>query len=465
MNGPGNPEERSRRPDRRIGAVTSSSGRRTPAPRSAGADAAAEAVTPATPADLEDALARRLRTEPGPLLRRRAAVVRLDAGPAGAWRVVLGRGRPLTWMRDDPPVGRATTTVRGDLRTLISLVDGRESGVKAFLDGRITMRGDLGLALALDGVFLHDERPEEWARTGLVDVVAGRRTIPTSVISAGSADKPPVILLHGLGATAASLLPLLDALSDDYLVHAPDMPGFGDSGKPRAAYDPEFFATWVLGLMDALGHETVTIVGNSLGGRVALEVGLRAPERVSALVLLCPSAAWRRVRQLVPVVRLLRPELLSLFPWAPRPTRGIVVEIMRMMFSVPERLPRAWYDAAADEAVRVMRQPAARRAFTAAIRQIYLEEADGERGFWTRLTGLRPPALFVWGDRDRLVPSSFARHVAAALPFAGSVIFEDSGHVPQFEHPEETAEVVRGFLGAAGALGRARPAAATRKTS
>ena len=57
-----------------------------------------------------------------------------------------------------------------------------------------------------------------------------------------------------------------------------------------------------------------------------------------------------------------------------------------------------------------------------------------------------PPALFVWGDRDRLVPSSFARHVADALPSAGSVVIEDCGHVPQFEHPETTNLMLRGFL-------------------
>jgi len=85
-------------------------------------------------------------------------------------------------------------------------------------------------------------------------------------------------------------------------------------------------------------------------------------------------------------------------------------------------------------------------AFFACARQIYLEEAHGRRGFWDRLPGLLPPALFVWGDRDRLVPASFAHHVADALPSTGSVVLEDSGHVPQFEHPELTMALLRGFL-------------------
>jgi pimeloyl-ACP methyl ester carboxylesterase len=54
--------------------------------------------------------------------------------------------------------------------------------------------------------------------------------------------------------------------------------------------------------------------------------------------------------------------------------------------------------------------------------------------------------LFVWGDRDRLVPAAFSRHVVGALPDAGSIVMEDCGHVPQFEHPAETAALVRGFV-------------------
>jgi pimeloyl-ACP methyl ester carboxylesterase len=94
----------------------------------------------------------------------------------------------------------------------------------------------------------------------------------------------------------------------------------------------------------------------------------------------------------------------------------------------------------------VFRSPAHRVAFWSVARQIFIEEAHGRQGFWDRLPGLQPPALFLWGDRDRLVPSSFARHVADALPDAGSIVLEDCGHVPQFEHPVETMALTRAFL-------------------
>ncbi len=164
---------------------------------------------------------------------------------------------------------------------------------------------------------------------------------------------------------------------------------------------------------------------------------------VRALVLLTPSPAFRRLRQYVPFVRLITPRLAGLPVLLPH---RAVVEGLRAMFSDPSRLPDSWYDAVADEMVRVLSSRAHRVAFFSCARQIYLEDAYGRNGFWQRLPGLLPPALFLWGDRDRLVPSSFARHVADSLPSAGQVVLEDCGHVPHFEHPQETSAMIRGFL-------------------
>jgi pimeloyl-ACP methyl ester carboxylesterase len=192
-----------------------------------------------------------------------------------------------------------------------------------------------------------------------------------------------------------------------------------------------------------LGIRSTAIVGNSLGGRVAIESALTDPGSVTRMVLLCPSPAFRRMRQFVPLVHLLSPDAV-IVP-QPVPHRLVVLSIRRM-FSRPDRLPGPWYDAAADEYLRIMRSYRHRRAFYAALRQIYLEPAYGEEGFWDRLPRLQIPALFVWGDRDRLVPSSFAHHVLAAVPRAESIVLPDCGHVPQFEHPETTVSLVRDFL-------------------
>jgi pimeloyl-ACP methyl ester carboxylesterase len=180
-----------------------------------------------------------------------------------------------------------------------------------------------------------------------------------------------------------------------------------------------------------------------MGGRVALEVGLRAPERVDRLVLLCPSMAWRRFRFGAGLVRLLRPELAAL----PLPAlHALVVRVLRSMFARPARVPDAAMRAAADEFVRVFATARGRIAFFNAMRQIYLEEPHGRHGFWDRLPELSRPSLFVFGHHDWLVPRAFERFVARAVPHAECVVFDDCGHVPQYELPDRTHALMRRFL-------------------
>jgi pimeloyl-ACP methyl ester carboxylesterase len=301
------------------------------------------------------------------------------------------------------------------------------------------VRGNLALALQMDGAFDVGIRPPTHPVARIRTVLGVR----TAYLEAGPRDAPPVLLLHGLGATNASMLPLLADLARDHRVIAPDFPGFGASDAPRWRYRPVDLARWLTAFQDAVDARPAALVGNSLGGRVAIETGLIAPDAVKRMVLLCPSPAFRRMRQFVPLVKVLPPDAVVMR--LPIGHRAIVLGT-RAMFARPDRLSREWYDAAADEHQRVMRSYRHRRAFFAALRQIYLEEAFGADGFWDRLPTMTTPALFVWGDRDRLVPASFERHVVAAIPHAQSVVMHDCGHVPQFEHPQRTAEVTRAFL-------------------
>jgi pimeloyl-ACP methyl ester carboxylesterase len=104
-----------------------------------------------------------------------------------------------------------------------------------------------------------------------------------------------------------------------------------------------------------------------------------------------------------------------------------------------------WAAVGLDEFLRSYCTPRGRAAFYAAARQIYLEEAHGPDGFWTRLAELQTESLFVWGKRDKLVPIQFARHVEKALPAARHLEL-DSGHVPQIESPRETHRAIKDFL-------------------
>jgi pimeloyl-ACP methyl ester carboxylesterase len=255
-----------------------------------------------------------------------------------------------------------------------------------------------------------------------------------------------VVCLHGLGANKLSFFTTTAALAGEHTVHAIDLPGFGASGKPaRAPYDAPFFARMVRRYLDAAGIGSAHVVGNSMGGRIGIELALSAPSRVRSLSLLSPALAFLRRRELAPLVKLLRPELAAI----PHPmVTAIVKRQLRGLFADPDRLAPAIEDIGARSFCEAYRSRAARIAFYASARNIYLESPHGEPGFWQRLARLETPALFVWGDSDRLVPAAFSRHVERALPHTRSVILEQCGHVPQIEAPDQVNALIAEHIAA-----------------
>jgi pimeloyl-ACP methyl ester carboxylesterase len=357
----------------------------------------------------------------------RTARVRLAVRDGGAWDAVLADG-DLTLEPSDGHEPDALLTA--DAATWSAIARDVRGGMEAFRTGRLSVRRDLHLGVGLLAATGRRTGPGG-LRFATVETKRGR----ISTLEAGTGR--PVVAVHGLGATKASFLPTVAALAGSFRVIALDLPGFGDSDKPLgAAYDARFFARAVLALVEALGLERPHLVGNSLGGRVALEVGLHAPGRIGRLGLLAPSLAWRQ-RPLAPLLRLVRPELGALQPAPRRAVEAIVDRV----------LPGAdgWAAAGVDEFMRSYLTPRGRAAFYAAARQIYLEEPDGPHGFWTRLRSLEPPALWVWGRHDRLVPIAFARHVTDALPNAEHLELH-CGHVPQLERPRQTHAALERFL-------------------
>jgi pimeloyl-ACP methyl ester carboxylesterase len=301
------------------------------------------------------------------------------------------------------------------------------------------MRGNIALVLELDDLLHPPARDVRSPRVHRIKA-AGMRSF---YLESGKRGAPPVVLLHGLGATSASFLPMQWDLARDHHVFALDLPGFGESDKPVRPLNPAFFARWLVAWLDAVGLPRAHLVGNSMGGRVAIEVGLTAPSRVDRLVLLAPSLAWRRYRAGAHVVKLLRPELGAM----PIPVlHGLVVGFLKTLFVRHERVADGAWDAAADEFVRAFATRRGRIAFFHAAREIYLEDPHGRAGFWDRLPTLAVPSLFVFGGKDFIVPRGFLRHVRKALPNAEWELLADCGHVPQFELPGETNARVRAFL-------------------
>jgi pimeloyl-ACP methyl ester carboxylesterase len=342
---------------------------------------------------------------------------------------------------------RPDVVIGTDAETWLRMRAGEVSGIAAFSQRRLYARGDVDRCIAFEGMFRLPSGRPPLLRVHEVDL-PGRRI---STLSMG--EGPDVLCIHGLGATKASFLDVAAALAaGGYRVHALDLPGFGSSSKPTlGAYDARWFAETITGVMDRLGIERARLVGNSMGGRAALEVALRRPERVGALALLCPAVAWVK-RELHPIVRLLRPEF-GLLPH--RFTRGMVAAQFWSMFADRDRVDPSVADIVVDEFQRIYATPSARRAFLASARNIYLDRPFGRGGFYPRLAALETPALFVWGTEDRLVPAAFKRHVADWLPSAEQIVLEGCGHVPQVERPDLAGGLLLRFFSQVDALGAA----------
>ncbi len=361
---------------------------------------------------------------------QRRARIRLIISAEGQWDVLVDDAGAHIATADERSTPDAT--LAADRPAWDGIAHDLRGGMDAYRAGRLVIRRNLHLGVGLLAATSGASGPGR-LRFRRIDTASG----PLSILTAGSGT--PVLLIHGLGATKGSFLPTVAALADRFQLIALDLPGFGDSVKPlRAPYHPPFFARSVLDLLDALEVPRAHVIGNSMGGRVAIELGLRYPDRMRRLVMLAPSLAWRRERSWAPLVRLLRPELglLQITP------RWVVEAVVHRIIPVAES---NWVQAGVDEFLRAYLTPRGRMAFYASARQIYLEEPHGAKGFWTRLPRLEPPALFVWGKLDWLVPITFAAHVKRALPAACHLEL-DWGHVPQLERAAETHAAIAGFL-------------------
>jgi pimeloyl-ACP methyl ester carboxylesterase len=247
---------------------------------------------------------------------------------------------------------------------------------------------------------------------------------------------PALVFLHGHPFSRAMWGSQLDALSDEFRVVAPDLPGYGESPPLAQIMSMRRFAGAVLELLNVLGIRRATFVGLSMGGLVAMELGLGHPERVDGLVLAATTAAPPTDED---VER--------------RRRAASDIDAHGMLGHTAEMLPRLFGPAASrDPALTVPIVSTMLRtspAGAAAALRGRAERPDYER----LLGGLGPPALVVAGDRDAYSTKEVTEQLVAALPDPEVVLLPGVGHFPNLEAPDAFDGAVRAFARRASSSG------------
>ena len=272
---------------------------------------------------------------------------------------------------------------------------------------------------------------------------------------------PTMVLVHGLGGSHLNWLAVGPALAARARVLAPDLAGFGRTPLAGRSAHVRANAQLLDRFIDAVAEGPATLIGNSMGGLLAMMEAERQPEKVTRLVLVGAAQPRPPGTRFDPVVALTFaayavPGLGERFMrWraARRGPEGLVRDTLQLVCADPGRVPAevvAAHVALARD--RMDRMPWGNQAFLEAARSIVFTLAR-RREVHTMIGRIAAPALLVQGTRDRLVSLAASRATAALRPDWTLAVLEGIGHVPQLEAPERFVATVTGWLD--GNVGRA----------
>jgi pimeloyl-ACP methyl ester carboxylesterase len=259
-----------------------------------------------------------------------------------------------------------------------------------------------------------------------------------NVVDTGGEDKPPLLFIHGLGASWQCWLLNLAFFMQSYRCIAPDLPGFGESPMPDEDISINGYARWVDELCGALDLESPLVIGNSMGGFVGAELAISYPTRVQRLVLVSPAGITTEYLARRPLMTAARLAAMAEVGLASRLDEFVRRRRLRRLalqavVRYPERLsaPLAW------------------ELIHGSGRAGFLPALDALIGYSVRerLAQIEIPVLLVWGRNDMLVPVGDAERYAELIgPNARKVIFGDTGHVPMIERPSRFNPLAAEFL-------------------
>ncbi|MEA2310960.1 MAG: hypothetical protein QOE28_928 [Solirubrobacteraceae bacterium] len=254
---------------------------------------------------------------------------------------------------------------------------------------------------------------------------------------------PVLVLIHGITSSSVSWEPVLPLLAERFTVVAPDLLGHGESAKPQGDYSLGAFACLVRDLMVAIGHESATVVGHSLGGGIAMQVAYQFPELVERFVLVSSGGLGRQVSPFLRAVTLPGSELVLPLV-ASQQVIGVGGAIARAVGKLGLRTGADLSEIA--RGIASLNDLEARRAFVHTARSVI--DPGGQRvDARDRLyLAAKVPSLLVWGERDPIIPVRHGVRAQTLMPGSRLELFEDAGHFPHIDDPLRFARVLSDFV-------------------
>jgi pimeloyl-ACP methyl ester carboxylesterase len=253
------------------------------------------------------------------------------------------------------------------------------------------------------------------------------------VRQSGPPDAPAVVLLHGFGSSLQTWDVWAKGLATTHRVVRIDLPGSGLSPPdPAHDYRDERSLDMLMALMDSLGLQRTSLVGHSMGGRIAWTFAAKFPERVDKLVLVAPDGfasfgfEYGKPMDVPATLGLMRHVL-------PKP-------LLRMNLQSAYARPEALSEAVTTRYHDLILAPGARQAMLDRLRQTVLQEPV------PLLRQIKAPTLLVWGEADAMIPLSNAQDYLQALQSSRLVSWPQVGHLPQEEAAELSLQAVTDFL-------------------
>jgi pimeloyl-ACP methyl ester carboxylesterase len=255
-----------------------------------------------------------------------------------------------------------------------------------------------------------------------------------------------LLLIHGMAGSSETWRAVIPQLSRKYRVVAPDLLGHGKSDKPRGDYSLGAFAVWLRDLLDELGISRATVIGQSLGGGVAMQFVYQHPDYCQRLVLISsgglgPDVGWTLRLLSAPGAELILPAI------APPP-----------VLTVGNKL-RSWFSAAGLQSPRgaeiwsaysSLSDAKTRQAFLRTLRSVVDPRGQAVSALNRLHLTSELPTMVIWGDQDRIIPVGHGYALHEARPGSRLEVLKGVGHFPHVERPSEVVDLLDDFINTTG---------------